>query len=223
VILLPEVRLSQSSRVSFQRTTTESEARYPAQKMKTTMLLSTLLAVGVALVQDALAVENIALGKPAYQSTDLDDGSTAGEYSRPGLAVDGDTNNNVQYSNPDKSSCTHTSITDKANPWWAVDLGDIYEVTGVKIYNRAQGYDQRLHDMNIGMTYRNPNNFQGEARTSVLDMRLCTHHVGPVEIGGKQIDCDQPAVGRFLLVQIPGDNEILTLCEIEVFGEIALP
>jgi len=68
---------------------------------------------------------NLALNKPAYQSTQAyDDGGHAK------LAVDG---------NPDgiykKKSCTHTVAS--RMPWWAVDLESDKMVSHVQISNRV--------------------------------------------------------------------------------------
>lgn len=66
--------------------------------------------------------ENIAVGRPAYQSTTYNDNTA-------GLAVDGDTSNLLG-----QGSCTHTEI--ETSPWWAVDLQGSYTVTTVVLYNR---------------------------------------------------------------------------------------
>ena len=68
--------------------------------------------------------DNWALGKPAYQSTQLD------AWRLPDHAVDGDYNcsiNNNKY--------THTAVWDTA-PWWLVDLERSILVTEVKVFNR---------------------------------------------------------------------------------------
>ena len=67
---------------------------------------------------------NLALNKPAYQSSD------GHMYGLAEHAVDG---------NPDgdywRFSCTHT--TDSHMPWWAVDLGSDEMVSHVQISNRV--------------------------------------------------------------------------------------
>ena len=49
------------------------------------------------------------------------------------LAIDGNTAGNFTQ---DRST-THTSTID--NPWWELDLGEVYELEGVKIWNRTDG------------------------------------------------------------------------------------
>ena len=67
----------------------------------------------------------MAFNKKAVQSTTYE----TGEAQR---AVDGNTN--PIYT---QQSCTHTSW-EKA-PWWYVDIGQYYQVTGVDVYNRKDG------------------------------------------------------------------------------------
>ena len=57
--------------------------------------------------------DNVAVGATAVQS------STG--IGGPGLAVDGDVNT---------TSCTEDDV---GQPWWAVDLGQVYDVGGVTI------------------------------------------------------------------------------------------
>ena len=68
-------------------------------------------------------VTNLALGKPAFQS------STYSE-ELASRAVDGDTS--ARYS---QGSCTHT--LPEPLPWWYVDLQDVYRVQEIVITNRA--------------------------------------------------------------------------------------
>ena len=71
-------------------------------------------------------LENIALGKPAYQSsTDNPPGRCAA-----GGAVDGRLAND--WSGGDQ--CAHTLSNQQA--WWAVDLGQVYTLDYVTLTNR---------------------------------------------------------------------------------------
>lgn len=63
--------------------------------------------------------ENLALHKPAWQSTTMMNGKAAN-------AVDGNTKR--------PCTCTISSMLDPP-PWWAVDLGHVYRVTYVTITN----------------------------------------------------------------------------------------
>ena len=49
---------------------------------------------------------------------------------------------------------------------------------------------------------------------------LCGAYSGTVGAGAKvTIDCDPNIIGRYMVIQIPGSSETLTLCEVEAFGE----
>ena len=69
--------------------------------------------------------ENIAVGRPAYQSSTYDVRPLG-----PEVAVDGNTATHL-----DSKSCTHTN-TD-TNPWWFVDLQWTRNVYRVDLTNRV--------------------------------------------------------------------------------------
>jgi hypothetical protein len=71
---------------------------------------------------------NIALGKDTHQSSTKT--PTKLFYSK--LAVDGKIKTKYIASGP---KCTHTN--EGRQEWWAVDLGDIYQITNVVIYGRT--------------------------------------------------------------------------------------
>ena len=81
-----------------------------------------------------ILIADVALYKNASQS------STLG-YSAH-YAVDGNKNTVLGL-----YSCTHT-ITEQS-PWWEVDLGKTYDITGVEITNRGDCCGNRLKDFNI--------------------------------------------------------------------------
>ena len=69
------------------------------------------------------ATLNLALNKPAYQSSTYWRGNAA-------HAVDGNASGIYRH-----GTCTHTTFK-RMNPWWAVDLGCEHLVTHVQISNR---------------------------------------------------------------------------------------
>ena len=81
-------------------------------------------------------VQNVALGKPARQS------STAfgAEASR---AVDGNTNGLWSL-----KSVTH-AILNQPDPWWEVDLGALYNVSEIKLFKRTDCCTQLLDNYRI--------------------------------------------------------------------------
>ncbi|XP_065936025.1 neurogenic locus notch homolog protein 1-like isoform X3 [Magallana gigas] len=140
---------------------------------------------------------NIALGKPATQS------STLSHYNAS-YAVDGNRGTNILV-----HQCTFTAGGER-NPWWRVDLQAAYNIKTVRILNR--GIDQygdisfRLQDVTVtvGLTESDINTpcgfFAGPGTASQLVV----------------IDCPTSTKGRF--VKISKITEFLTLCEVDVFG-----
>jgi hypothetical protein len=60
-----------------------------------------------------------------------------------------------------------------------------------------------------------------DMRTNVddPDTSRCAHYPGTATTGAViQITCSVPTRGRWLKIQIPETNTILTLCEVEVYG-----
>lgn len=85
--------------------------------------------VAVAVIPES-QLANVALGKPATQSSQL--GSAA-----PGRAVDGNTDGNFA-----DSSVTHTQLG--SGNWWQVDLGFEVPVNSVSVFNRTDCCMMRL-------------------------------------------------------------------------------
>ena len=81
-----------------------------------------------------ILIAEVALYKNASQS------STFGYAAHN--AVDGNENTDLT-----QHSCAHTQL-DKS-PWWEVDLGKTYNITGVEITNRGDCCGNRLKDFNI--------------------------------------------------------------------------
>jgi hypothetical protein len=73
---------------------------------------------------------------------------------------------------------------------------------------------ERLHDFVVGVT----NISSQDVIPAVTNYPICGNYVGAVIAGGTvAFECSLE--GRYVVVQIPGNMEILTLCEVEVFGE----
>ncbi|HAR64668.1 MAG TPA: hypothetical protein DCR55_00415 [Lentisphaeria bacterium] len=78
--------------------------------------------------------KNVALRQKASASSEVGGGSS--------LAVDG--NIDGTYG---RRSVTHSRT--EANPWWEVDLGRAVEIESIKIYNRTDCCDERLHGFTL--------------------------------------------------------------------------
>ncbi|XP_067217482.1 uncharacterized protein [Chanodichthys erythropterus] len=139
---------------------------------------------------------NLALGATAVQSSTYD-GLAAQN------AVDGNRNSIRSH-----GSCTHTN-GDK-DPWWRVDLLEVYKITRVSITNRGDGYAERINgaQIRIGNSLENNGN-NNELAATVVSILL----------GETRTFAFKPIKGRYVNIFIPGRNEHLTLCEVEVFAD----
>ncbi|KAF4100525.1 uncharacterized protein LOC131525818 [Onychostoma macrolepis] len=144
---------------------------------------------------------NVALGAEAVQS------STPSESGAAQNAVDGNSESNYML-----RSCTHTA--EEKDPWWRVDLQQTYKVTRVSITNRGDCCEERIEGAQILIG----NSLENNGNTNVLAAT-----VGPIPLGGTETFEFKPIEGRYVNIFLPGDNKILTLCEVEVFsGNVAL-
>ncbi|XP_036931361.1 uncharacterized protein LOC119006591 isoform X2 [Acanthopagrus latus] len=121
----------------------------------------------------------------------------------PERAIDGS-----RASNWLQGSCTHTQ-RDK-NPWWRLDLLRPYKVNTVTITNRKDCCHERINgaEIRIGNSLKNYGN--ANPRCAVITS---------IPAGeSKTFEC-RGMEGRYVNIVIPGRQESLTLCEVEVTGQ----
>ncbi|XP_059361778.1 uncharacterized protein LOC132100117 [Carassius carassius] len=140
---------------------------------------------------------NLALGGEAVQS------STYSNLAAAQNAVDG--NRESMYA---LGSCSHTN--GDRDPWWRVDLLDVYRVTRVSITNRGDCCEKRIE----GVQIRIGNSLENNGNNNEL---VAT--VGPIPLGNTQTFEFKPVSGRYVNLIVPGRNEYLTLCEVEVYSD----
>ncbi|XP_070210577.1 fucolectin-like [Littorina saxatilis] len=153
------------------------------------------------------SLSNVALNKPATQSTSHGSG---GEAQR---VVDGNKATHVNY-------CTHTADTD-SNPyrWWRVDLEGLFEVHAVVITNRGDCCGFRLANFDILVSSHLTDPSLSWPDTSAL----CLHRGPQIADGAtERLDCSQPIAGRYVTLLISPASEPLNFCELEVLGVPAL-
>ncbi|OCT77245.1 hypothetical protein XELAEV_18032444mg [Xenopus laevis] len=100
--------------------------------------------------------------------------------------------------------CAHTN---KDNPaWWQLDLKKRYKVKTVIIVNRMDEHSERLlgAEIRVGNSPDNNNPVCGT-------ITIGTEAIIILSCGGME--------GRYVSVVIPGREEYLQLCEVEVYGE----
>ncbi|CAH1252246.1 PLG [Branchiostoma lanceolatum] len=152
--------------------------------------------------QDVLpgANVNIALGKPAFQSTVVWD-------MVGGLAVDGNTNTDYYA-----GSCQHND--NEHNPSWWVDLGKSYTINRVVIFNRQDCCPERLNPFNIHI---------GDSNQVTSNPKCGDDYLIELREPSVSISC-QGMRGRYVGVRLPGNYRTLTLCEVQVFsGSVSIP
>ncbi|KAF3839211.1 hypothetical protein F7725_017928 [Dissostichus mawsoni] len=140
--------------------------------------------------------QNVALRGKATQSNRLEHA-----FGSASSAIDGNRENKFH-----SGSCSHTDA--ESNPWWRVDLLEPYVVTSVIISNRADCCSERL----VGAQVHIGNS---------LDNNGATNPGGTITTAGAlhTMTFTDRVEGRYVTVRIPGDGKVLTLCEVEVYGE----
>ncbi|XP_019622103.1 PREDICTED: uncharacterized protein LOC109468288 isoform X2 [Branchiostoma belcheri] len=158
-------------------------------------------------VNASCAVENVALGKPASQSSTATDGSNTA-----GLAVDGEKGTSV----PD-NQCTLTNP--EISPWWEVDLGGDWPIETVRVLNRGDCCGRLLENFEVRI--------KGREWQSWGSSEMCGVPNHGTLANGQSItvDCGPPIVGRYVRIQLPerSDTDVLSVCEVEVFPGLGCP
>uniref|UniRef100_A0A3P8NB52 Fucolectin tachylectin-4 pentraxin-1 domain-containing protein n=1 Tax=Astatotilapia calliptera TaxID=8154 RepID=A0A3P8NB52_ASTCA len=137
---------------------------------------------------------NLALKKTAVQS------STNGTVGTAGRAVDG--NRDASYQ---RGSCTLTS--EQSDPWWRVDLVNVYTIGAVMIINRDK-LENRLDGAEIWIGNSTSISGPESIRCAVIS------HIPKGQ--AFYFPCNS-VKGRYVTVFLPGSAKVLSLCEVEVY------
>ncbi len=150
--------------------------------------------------------DNLAFGKPAKQSSDLD-----ASYAGAGKAVDGNIDANLKM-NDAKSSVSHTG--NEESPWWEVDLGAVYDIGKVVVWNRQDCCWDRMQ------------NFTVATSTTPFNVQQSGEQLGPFSPWSaqkKDYTVDVNKKGRYVRISLPKDprnpRRVLNLTEVQVFGK----
>ncbi|KAI9515416.1 hypothetical protein NQZ68_026150 [Dissostichus eleginoides] len=106
-----------------------------------------------------------------------------------------------------QGSCTHTKAD--FNPWWRLDLGKTHKIYSVNITNTLDSVPQRLNGAEIRIGDSLENNGNNNPRCAVISS---------IPAGFTETFQCNGMDGRYVNIVIPGINEYLTLCEVEVYG-----
>ena len=143
---------------------------------------------------------NIARGRPAVQSSE----DPSSPYPA-GLAVDGSTNQNLAG-----GSCARTDPVQKP-AWWRVDLGRLYDVGLVRIYNRGDCCGEALD----GFTVYIGEEVKGDASATHQTTNCGDGYVSAPTTGQIIYATCLGAKGRYVWIYNPSGN--LTLCEVQIY------
>ncbi len=141
---------------------------------------------------------NIAVGGTTTQSSTASGGL-------PERAIDGNTNGVYN-----QNSVTHTSSESEA--WWQLDLGEVKELSAIKVWNRTDCCMERLKNFHVlvsDLPFESTDLATTQLQTNVLDL----FHQGPSDTSEFfQVN----RTGRYIRVQIEGTDP-LSLAELQVF------
>uniref|UniRef100_A0A3Q4HNG4 Fucolectin tachylectin-4 pentraxin-1 domain-containing protein n=1 Tax=Neolamprologus brichardi TaxID=32507 RepID=A0A3Q4HNG4_NEOBR len=118
-------------------------------------------------------------------------------------AIDGNRNSKWE-----EGSCTHTN--NNISPWWRLNLRKTHKVFSVKIVN-IDSNPERLNGAEIRIGDSLDNNGNNNPRCAVITS---------IPAGGIQEFQCNGMDGRYVNVVIPGREEYLSLCEVEVYGSV---
>ncbi|WP_423998889.1 discoidin domain-containing protein [Maribacter sp. IgM3_T14_3] len=145
-------------------------------------------------------VDNLAYQQPAVQSSTSNNGLAS-------RAVDGNTSG--EWS---EGSITHTTGAGgngTTNPWWRVDLGNTFAINQINVFNRTNCCSERLSGALVligNEPSSDPSDYiQVASLGETAEQNLTINNV----------------VGRYVMVYNEGTNKILSLAEVQVFGEEA--
>ncbi|MBD0836064.1 galactose-binding domain-containing protein [Aestuariibaculum suncheonense] len=143
---------------------------------------------------------NLALNKPANESS-VQSGALASR------AVDGDTSGNWI-----DGSVAHT--LSEFQPWWQVDLGNLADITNIKLYNRTDCCADRMTNYYV-LVSENP--FQASETLIDILTRSDVYEFYQTSQMGRPTSISINQKGRYVRLQLQGTNAI-NMAEVEVYG-----
>ncbi len=154
---------------------------------------------------------NLAFGKSANQSSNLNVSWAPPNSSLASAAVDGNTDGNAN-----NGSVTHTGCgtqlpsgdcSGTVNPWWQVDLGGEFIVEKIQIWNRTDCCSDRLDNFRIWVKGNIGNWEEYDPRFGLQRFS----QLNPLTINGRK-------TARWVRIQIENPAAMLSLAEVMVFG-----
>lgn len=156
----------------------------------------------------AVALSNVAFGKPASQSSDY-----SSRRYHAGKAVNG-----VYSHDPDHMfAFSHTTL--EANPWWQVDLEDNFLVDTIRVYNRYGCCPERLSGFKVTLLneYKNTTRvLQGPTSTNDMGGYIEFNLLNENDPQNLLQDGQWCFPTRYVKIEV--DDNYLTLREVQVFA-----
>ncbi|XP_063417003.1 fucolectin-like [Mytilus trossulus] len=126
------------------------------------------------------------------------------------LAVDGD----KSIWNGNNFWCAHTKINDNQQPWWAVDLQNVYDINVIDLHSRTDCCSNNLENFDVEVimptcTCNRRNNFD--------EGNIFHCHYQATNSQRITINCPPNTRGRIVRIK-RRDTIDLVICEIEIYG-----
>ncbi|XP_067299453.1 uncharacterized protein [Pseudorasbora parva] len=106
-------------------------------------------------------------------------------------------------------ACSLTNY--ETNPWWRLDLGQIYKVSRVVVTNRPDYMPERINGAEIHVGSSLDNNGNNNPVCAVISS---------IPAGVSSTYTCNGMEGRYVNLIIPGYSRALSLCEVQVYGEV---
>jgi hypothetical protein len=149
-------------------------------------------------------VGNVALGKLAYQSsTYSENGGVAS------CAVDGNTDG--VWAN---KSVTLTNLD--TNPWWEVDLGGLYYIDSIEVWNRTDSVAIKQRLDNCYVIVSDVPFTSGNLTNTLNQPGVWSRYITAYPDPSSSVSVGRS--GRYVRIQL-GDTNYLNLAEVKVFGK----
>lgn len=155
--------------------------------------------------EPTVTLSNLARGKAAEQSS---------VYLNAAANRATDGNPSTLWSS---NSVTHTqNAPGSTDPYWQIDLGDAYTLTQLQLMSRSDCCSERLQG---ALLFVSTKPFSS-ARVAVLaaDASVTSIRLGRYLNGAQASVNLQNIKGRYLRIAVPGDNQILSLGEVQIMG-----
>ncbi len=195
-------------------------------KMTQKLMMLAILAIGLCFtcVNQTIAQRpNLALGKKTSHSSDIGTPFKAGE-GVAALAVDGKTDGDWFKGSVTSTACNINSANEcqgSYQPYWRVDLGAVYDIDEIQIWNRTDCCQERLSNFKIMVTSDvKRSQSTGNPRE---EFEMGFHNASDEKHKGKNpMTFRDRKRGRYVTITVLNKNAFISLAEVKVFGRLSM-